>query len=78
MTYDFYERTNDPQLKLVVYNLAYEELRIVVLRPGKNWGDGMSLLGVEFGSGVVNDFREAQKYYQMNRTQNTEKLEGVK
>jgi GRASP55/65 PDZ-like domain len=46
---ELHEKVPGATLKLVVYNILYEEMRIVVIQPSRVWGGG--LLGVEFGSG---------------------------
>lgn len=45
-----YEKVPEASIKLVVYNIFHEEMRIVVIKPNNTWGDG--LLGVEFGQGM--------------------------
>ena len=77
LTAELAEKVNDPSIKLVVFNAIYEELRIVVLKPSLKWGYGESLLGVEFGSGVMNDFRDILELYRSKRKEQApEKLDG--
>ena len=57
--FDKYEENRTMRIKIAVYNSRDEELRIVVVQPNREW-DGEGLLGVEFGAGMVNDFRALQ------------------
>lgn len=73
--YSLSETVSDFSIKLVVYNMFHEEMRIVVIKPHRDWeGDG--LLGVEFGTGLVNDFRRIQTAIKKLRDDNTEDLES--
>lgn len=51
-------------------------MRIVVLKPTEGWG-GEGILGVEFATGLVNDFRDVLSAYKKVRESNTEDLESV-
>jgi hypothetical protein len=73
-----HETTINPALKLIVYNMFHEELRIVVVKPSLKWGNGANgILGVEFGSGFVNDFREVQNVYRRNKLEKSERLDTI-
>lgn len=73
VVYDLTDTVTDFSVKLVVYDMFHEEMRIVVLKPSRGWpGDG--ILGVEFGGGMVNDFRHVQQAYKELRESNTENL----
>lgn len=75
IVYNLSETVSDFRLKLVVYNMFHEEMRIVVIKPHRDW-DGDGLLGVEFGAGLVNDFRRIQTAYKKARDDNTEDLDS--
>ena len=78
--FDKYEENRQMRIKIVVYNFEDEELRVSVVQPNREW-DGEGLLGVEFGAGMVNDFRalQAQKALRIATSQkilNQPKYEG--
>jgi hypothetical protein len=70
-----YSKVPEATIKLVVYNIFHEEMRIVVIKPSHTWGGG--LLGVEFGQGIQNNFRSVQSAYQEYRNKEIEKLGGT-
>ena len=72
LTAEICKKVNNPTIKLVVYNAFYEEIRIVVLKPHLKWGYRDSLLGAEFGSGVMNNFRDIIEAYRQNKKENTD------
>ncbi len=65
-------------IKLVVYNLNYNEVRIVSILPSDQWSQGRSWLGCEFGSGMMDKLqtvREAKMRRDEEIDRTAEKLE---
>jgi hypothetical protein len=69
---ELYSKLPEASIKLVVYNILHEEMRIVVIKPSNSWGGG--LLGVEFGQGLQNNFRDLQTAFNEFRSKEIEKL----
>ena len=48
-------------IKLVVYNLNYNEVRVVSLVPDDKWSQGGSWLGCEFGTGMMDKLQNVRE-----------------
>lgn len=65
-------------IKLVVYNLNYNEVRVVSILPNDSWSQGRSWLGCEFGAGIMDklqNVREAKTKREEEIEQTAERLE---
>lgn len=56
------ESQSTRRIKLVVYSLAHDELRVVSIIPYERWSPINGWLGAQFGDGTVDNFRVIQSH----------------
>lgn len=51
-------------LKLVVYNIIFDEVKVIAIKPSSDWDPtGSSFIGCEFGDGMIDNIRFIQESY---------------